>query len=134
MALRTLDSLLPEIGERPIDFLKLDALNEELRVLAGGKEFFTRHSPLVMFELKHSATINWGLIDAFQGLGMGIYQYLPGLQALVPVEDPQTLDAYALNLFAARPERATQLAREGLLSEGGEAVAQPEALQADWRE
>ncbi|MBC2595046.1 FkbM family methyltransferase [Ruficoccus amylovorans] len=134
VALRTLDSLLPDIGDQPIDFMKLDAEGEELRVLAGGREFFARHSPLVMFELKHSSTINWGLIDAFKALGMTVYQYLPGLRALVPVEDAQTLDGYVLNLFAARPERAAQLAREGLLYEGDTVVGPQEGDRPDWSE
>src|SRR5262249_56196926 len=31
------------------DFIKIDAEGEEERILAGGRNFFARHSPLIMF-------------------------------------------------------------------------------------
>src|SRR5882757_8753412 len=37
---------------RSIDFVKIDAEGEEERILTGGRSFFERHSPLVMFEVK----------------------------------------------------------------------------------
>ena len=40
------------------DFIKIDAEGEEERILAGGQNFFARHSPLVMFEIKAGQQIN----------------------------------------------------------------------------
>jgi len=39
-------------GWLPPDFVKIDAEGEEERILAGGRDFFVRHSPLIMFEIK----------------------------------------------------------------------------------
>jgi FkbM family methyltransferase len=45
--------------ERDVDFLKLDAEGEEVRILAGAKEFFARQHPLVMFEYKAPRCLKW---------------------------------------------------------------------------
>lgn len=114
--LRTLDSLHRSIWkDRNIDFIKLDAEGEEVNVLRGGERFFAEQSPLIMFELKHGSQVNFHLLKAFRELGMDCYQLIPGLGALVPVDDPQQVDGYTLNLFACRPDRAAQLAQEGYL-------------------
>lgn len=112
----TLDGFLARTEDgKGFDFVKLDVEGEEARVLAGGQEFFSRQSPLVMFELKHGSVVNAGLIEAFRALGYGIFRFLPGANALVPydgVEEP-----FLLNLFACKPDRAAQLRERGLLLE-----------------
>ena len=40
------------------DFVKIDAEGEEERILAGGRNFFARHSPLIMFEIKAGDKVN----------------------------------------------------------------------------
>src|SRR5262249_29765612 len=62
----------------PPDFVKMDAEGEEERVLAGGKEFFARHSPLVMFEIKAGAKINEQLRSLFPALGYRLFRLLAG--------------------------------------------------------
>lgn len=100
-----------------VDFIKLDVEGAERRVLAGGREFFAALSPLVMFELKHGNTVNHGLIEDFRRMGFDIWRLAPGAGALLPYE-PGFADAFSLNLFAARPDRARMLADKGLLATG----------------
>lgn len=104
-------------GWEHIDFLKIDAEGEEEKILAGANAFFTRHSPLVMFEVKAGDKPNEALPAAFIAKGFGIYRLLGGAPVLVPVNAEEPLDGYELNLFAAKPDRAAALARDGLLVE-----------------
>jgi FkbM family methyltransferase len=111
-------SLDAEDGSRgwsSIDFVKIDAEGEEERILDGGKAFFERHSPLVMFEVKAGNAINETLRSAFSRRGYGVYRLVPGGPVLVPDDPTQAMDGYELNLFAAKPDRAAALAADGLL-------------------
>ncbi len=99
---------------RDISFVKLDAEGEEIKILKGGREFFTRQSPLVMFELKHGHEVNHGLIEAFEELGYQIYHLLNDVNILVEFGHSSQDDI--LNLFACKPDRAEELARRGLLA------------------
>ena len=99
------------------DFVKIDAEGEERRILEGGRSFFTRHSPLVMFEVKAGDVVDTAIPDAFRALGYRIFRLLPGAPILVPVGPAEGLDTYELNLFAAKPALAAALAREGWLVE-----------------
>ena len=117
--LLTLDSFLAQ--EAPgvrIDFVKLDVEGEERAVLAGGHDFFTSQSPVVMFEIKHGSQVNEGLIDDFRRLGYGIYRLVPGAQALIPFYEAER-DGFLLNLFAVKPDTARRLADRGLLADEG---------------
>ena len=118
--LQTLDALATEEGVNNLDFVKLDAEGEEIRIVAGGSSFFANENPLVMFELKHGSEINVGLIEAFSQAGYNIYRLMPGAQLLVPCDPASPLDPYQLNLFACKPERARQLEQEGVLVTSGD--------------
>ncbi len=102
-------------GWSSVDFVKIDAEGEEERILNGGKSFFDRHSPLVMFEIKAGNTVNEALRSAFPRRGYDVYRLLPGLPVLVPDEPGKPVDPFELNLFAAKSDRAAALAREGFL-------------------
>lgn len=102
-------------GWSTVDFVKIDAEGEEERILDGGKSFFERHSPLVMFEVKAGNAINETLRSAFTRRGYNVYRLVPGGPVLVPDDPSQPMDGYELNLFAAKPDRAAALAAEGLL-------------------
>lgn len=115
--LMTLDACLKEFKWDKLDFIKMDAEGEEIKILEAGRETLQSLSPLVMFELKHGDGINHGLIQAFEALGFGIYRLIPGLNTLVPVVVDRGFDSYQLNLFACRPDRADQLKAQGLLVE-----------------
>ena len=97
------------------DIVKLDAEGEELRIVQGGRTFFAQHSPLVMFELRTGESVNTPALDAFKALGYRLYRSLPCAAVLVPCDTDRPIDAYELNLFAAKPDRAAQLACDGFL-------------------
>jgi FkbM family methyltransferase len=99
------------------DFVKIDAEGEEERILAGGRDFFARYSPLVMFEIKAGADINERLRSIFPGIGYGLYRALTRAPLLVPLEPAEALDGFELNLFAAKPDRAQSLALGGFLAD-----------------
>lgn len=100
-----------------IDFIKIDAEGEEQKILTGGKEFFERQSPLVMFEVKVGDTPNSDLFSDFISLGYRLYRQLGTASVLVPVDPEASVDSYELNFFAAKADRAARLAQDGLLIE-----------------
>jgi FkbM family methyltransferase len=102
-------------GWSSVDFIKIDAEGEEERILEGGKSFFERNSPLVMFEIKAHHGVNETLSSAFRQRGYASYRLLPGAPVLVPHKTDTAVDPYEINLFAAKPDRAAALAREGFL-------------------
>jgi FkbM family methyltransferase len=96
------------------DLIKIDAEGEEARIIDGGRAFFDRHSPLVMFEIS-GPTVNTHLVNAFGALGYRTYRSLPGAPLLVPHNSGDPIDDFELNLFAAKPDRAANLAIDGFL-------------------
>jgi FkbM family methyltransferase len=99
------------------DFVKLDAEGEEERIVAGGRDFFARHSPLIMFEIKAGEKVNEHLRALFPAMGYRLFRQLGGAPLLVPDDPQQPIDGYELNLFAAKPDRANALSQQGLLVE-----------------
>jgi FkbM family methyltransferase len=96
------------------DFIKIDAEGEEERILAGGRNFFTRQSPLIMFELG-SDMENKQLRAFFATIGYRLFRQLGGAPILVPDDAQKPLDRYELNLFAAKPDRVRTLSQQGFL-------------------
>ncbi|MGA7668453.1 MAG: FkbM family methyltransferase [Pseudolabrys sp.] len=75
------------------DFIKIDAEGEEDRILAGGRDFFARHSPLVMFEIRIGPErLNENLPVTFSAIGYQIFRLLPGAPILVPLDPRVTID------------------------------------------
>ena len=99
------------------DFIKIDAEGEEERILAGGRNFFARHSPLVMFEIKAGDQINEKLRALFPAIGYRLYRQPGDAPILVPDDPQQPLDGFELNLFAAKADRANALSQQGFLVE-----------------
>lgn len=129
--LKTLDSCLEEYQWGKLDFIKLDAEGEEVRILEAGQKTLQELSPLVMFELKHGNDINHELIRSFEALGFGIYRMIPGLEVLVPVVVESGFDSFQLNLFACKPDRAELLKAKGLLVELMPALKCATPIQAE---
>jgi FkbM family methyltransferase len=102
-------------GWPPPDFMKIDAEGEEERILAGGRDFFARHSPLIMFEIKAADKVNEKLRKLFPEIGYRLFRQLGGAPILVPADPQQLLDGYELNLFAAKPDRVDALSHQGFL-------------------
>ena len=113
----SLDAEEAERGWPAPDFVKIDAEGEEERVLAGGADFFSRHSPLVMFEIMAGREINKRLLSIFPSMGYRLYQMLPTTPVLIPVDLDGVPTTIELNLFAAKSDRAQALAQAELLVE-----------------
>ena len=128
----TLDQAAADYGWRDVDFVKLDVEGHELQVLAGGRSFFTRASPLVMFEIIAREGVDLRPLDPFQALGYEFYRLFPGPMLLAPFTPGQAVDTFTLNLFACKPDRAQRLAAEGFLAAPGDSAAAAPAKDA-WR-
>jgi FkbM family methyltransferase len=101
---------------RRIDFVKLDAEGDELRVLAGGARFFTSQSPIVMFEFKHGSADNLALVHTWRRLDFDVFRLSSELGVLLPFDPSRDETAFALNLFALRRPEQERLAARGLLA------------------
>ncbi len=113
----TLDRQFPSSNGIAMDFVKIDAEGEEMRIVEAGERFFVDQSPLVMFEINNknddgSAAV---LGERLHRLGYGIYRLIGPDALLVPVVENDVLDPFEFNLFACKPDRATQLGASGLL-------------------
>jgi hypothetical protein len=113
----TLDEAMARHSWTNIDFLKMDAEGEEWRIIEGGLGFFSKCSPLVLYELKAQQSLHLELVDKFATLGYASYRLVPGLDILAPFDANRSVDAFLLNLFCCKPDRAASLARRGLLVE-----------------
>ena len=96
------------------DFLKIDAEGEEERILAGGRNFFARYSPLIKFEVK-ADKVNEHLRALFPTIGYRLFRQLGGAPVLIADHPLQPLDKYELNMFAAKPDRVCALSQQGFL-------------------
>jgi FkbM family methyltransferase len=97
------------------DLVKIDAEGEEVRIVKGAQAFFSRHSPLVMFEIKAGDKPSLDLLPYLEALGYRVFRALGGSPLLVPFDANAPLDIFELNLFAAKADRVAHLAAEGLL-------------------
>jgi FkbM family methyltransferase len=115
--LTTLDEALQRHGWDDIALVKMDAEGEEANILKGGREFFSRLSPLIMYEIKAGATLHVELVAAFSALGYRSYRLVPGLDLLTPFQPDAGCDPYLLNVFCCKPDRAGLMAAEGHLTD-----------------
>jgi len=133
----TLDGYAEKTGWQTIDFIKIDAEGEEVRILKGGEKFFDRYSPLVQYEIKAGNDFNHNLVEAFAAIGYDSYRLVPGLNLLVPFCTDTPIDRFQLNLFACKSDRADilsssdRLIRE--LPESDSASDLFEEHELDWR-
>ena len=117
VGITSLDSEDAARGWPSPDFIKIDAEGEEERILAGGQNFFARHSPLIMFEIKAGDRVNEKLRALFPAIGYRLFRQLGGAPVLIPDDAQQPLDGFELNLFAAKPDRVRALSQQGFLVE-----------------
>jgi FkbM family methyltransferase len=111
----TLDDCLQRYGWKRIDFLKIDAEGEEANIIEGGTRFFAELSPLTLYEVKAGEEVHLELVQKFAALGFDSYRLVPGLDLLVPFDATVAPDAFLLNLFCCKKDRAELLADRGLL-------------------
>lgn len=115
VSLVSLDSCMNRHQWRDIDFVKIDAEGEEENIISGGKRFFGELSPLVQYEIKAGENLNMHLMQEFAAMGYDSYRLVPGLDLLVHFDAGSTPDAYLLNLFCCKRDRAERLAAGGFL-------------------
>ena len=114
--LTSLDLEARRLGWPPIDFIKMDAEGEELKIIAGGSSVFRDGAPIVMFEIKADTGYEPAIARQFQNMGYGLYRLLPDEAHLVPFVEHE-IDGFELNLFAVKPEAASKLGARQLLAE-----------------
>ncbi len=114
--LTTLDETMEKYGWPEIDFIKLDAENEEIRIIEGGVRTLSQNDPLVMFELKSPEGIHYELINAFEQRGYHPYRLVPETDFLIPYNASHPTDGYWINLFCCKDSRAERLEAEDILS------------------
>lgn len=113
--LTTLDHCLDRCGWTDLDFIKLDAEGEEVNILNAAEKLLSTLSPLIMFELKHGASVNIALVSKFRSLGYDTYRLIPGMNVLVPFDENQEFDKYLLNLFCCKSDKAIALEQSGVI-------------------
>jgi FkbM family methyltransferase len=111
----TLDDCMDRFGWRDIDFVKIDAEGEESNIIKGGRRFLSEQAPLILYEVKNAMDVHYELETQFAALGYSSYRLVPGLNLLVPFDRTAKPDAYLLNLFCCKPDRAATLMKRGLL-------------------
>jgi Methyltransferase FkbM domain len=99
-----------------IDFIKIDAEGGELDIVRGGESFFAEQSPLVMFERRAAEGENEGILPAFLAHDYTLFKLIGPDICLVPVGREERYDAFDLNLFACKSDRADSLEATGLLT------------------
>lgn len=125
----TLDEYM-KLNDLPsIDFIKLDAEGEETNIINGGVDFFSKHSPLIQYEIKAGKDLHLELIREFEKIGYYSYRLVPGLNILVPFREDELVDDYLLNLFCCKSDRARLLSSRGILVEHTFEVVNESVLQ-----
>lgn len=100
------------------DFVRIGAESGPADVLAGGKRFFEKHSPLVMVQLGGTDEQKHELVGTIEAMGYHTYRALPRAPQLVPRQAGQPIDALERNLFAAKQDRAVKLKSRGFIAGG----------------
>jgi FkbM family methyltransferase len=124
----TLDECLQRYDWQDIALLKIDAEGEEAHIIAGGREFLARLSPLILYEVKAGADLHLELVDKFAECGYRSFRLVVGPDLLVPFDRSSVADGYLLNLFCCKEDTAARLAERGLLVDSA-ALAAPDAAQ-----
>jgi tetratricopeptide (TPR) repeat protein/SAM-dependent methyltransferase len=110
-----LDVLFDQRGLDNIALVRLDRAASRAPLLARAQRFFSHNSPLVMFGIGAGEQFDVAVPHWLEDQGYAIYRLVPGLGVLMPCNTTDELDAYGLNLFACKPDRAALLERQGKL-------------------
>jgi FkbM family methyltransferase len=128
----TLDRVAQEQGWNEVALVKIDVEGHEAAVVDGGRRFLAAASPLVQLEVRVGSRFDLAALEALAGLGYAFFRLLPHRLVLAPFDRHATPDAYQLNVFACKADRAAQLAQEGWLvaaTDAATAAPRPEAWQ-----
>lgn len=86
------------------------------RLVEDWKKIFQESSPVVLCSIRDDEKFDLSNAMALEQEGYRVYRYVPLLQALLPLGESE-LDALSLNVVLCKPDRAAELAGEGLLLE-----------------
>jgi hypothetical protein len=100
------------------DIVRIGADAGPAEILAGGKRFFEKQSPLVMIELGGTEEQKDELVRVMEAMGYRTYRALPRAPQLVPRQAGQPIDSLERNLFAAKPDRTGKLKSRGFIADG----------------
>jgi predicted O-linked N-acetylglucosamine transferase (SPINDLY family) len=114
-----------------IDFMRIDAENLYDDLLRQGTHFFRTSSPLIQYKIKYD-DYKLDIIQRFLELGYQTYRLVPGLNVLAPFHIQEKLDAFQLNLFCCKPDRAGILSRNGFLTGIEEDAQIPSQVSMDF--
>jgi len=111
----SLDAEMDMHGLDDIALLRVAAGLSNPDLIAGSTRFLSANSPLIMFGIRPGESAGMEMANRLMKHGYGLYRLVPGLGLLVPFVSAGELDAFALNLFACKPDRAELLEQRGIL-------------------
>lgn len=114
-AAMSLDEQMDRQGLDAVDLVRLSASMSGRTMLEAGRRFFNVNSPLLMFGIGHGDQFDDSVPHWLEDQGYTVFRLVPGLGLLVPCSSTDELDAFSLNLFACKPDRAELLERQGKL-------------------
>ena len=131
----SLDSEMNKYGLNNIDLVRMSIEISNSSLFENSTQFFSLNSPLVMFGIRLGEDAGIELANHFMSYGYGLYRLAPGLKLLVPLISTDELDAFSLNLFACKPDRAELLEGQGVLIRQSQPLdSMPGIDRSDWQE
>ena len=131
----SLDSEMNRCGLIDINLVRVSIEFSNSSLFENSTRFFSLNSPLIMFGIRLGEDAGIELANHFMSYGYELFRLVPGLKLLVPLVSTDELDAFSLNLFACKPDRAELLEGQGVL------IRQPKTLdsmpgidRSDWQE
>ncbi len=116
VSVRTLDDCCEAHGWEEVSLVKIDAGGSTRRILQSGQSFLMQHAPLLLFDIRDTpGEVPALLLGDLHSLGYDAYRLVPGLEVLAPFDATAIPDPLLLNLFAAKPEKARELASRSML-------------------
>lgn len=130
-----LDEEMPGQELSGIDFVRFNLNVRDEMILQNSFRFCAANSPLIMFGVKRdNSVVDTAFAAIFKEYGYDIYRLVPGLGALAPFAADEELDAFAMNLFACKPDRAAMLEAGGWLARRMAPQAELPGIHAgDWQ-
>ena len=131
----SLDSEMNRYGLTSIDLVRVAIEFSSLGLFENNVRFFSLNSPLVMFGIRPGEDAGIELANQLMSYGYGLYRLVPGLNLLAPLVSTDELDAFSLNLFACKPDRAELLEGQGVLIRQTQPLdSMPSIDRSDWQE
>jgi tetratricopeptide (TPR) repeat protein len=131
----SLDSEMNRAGLTNIDLVRVSSEFSNSSLFENSTRFFSLNSPLVMFGIRLGEDVGIELANHFMSYDYGLYRLVPGLKLLVPLVSTGEIDAFSLNLFACKPDRAEWLEGQGVLIRQSQPLdSMPGIDRSDWQE